>query len=349
MVSMLEKLKTDKNYQKIVLIYILLLISNIILLAGLLNYYSNFGVNVEIETIDHIMTIIATIIILGFITTKLPVLRRREDSLLYEIGYLIIIAVVGVMDTYFNGEVGIPLSFSPYLQMFKILSVILIFVLLATKLKSFRGIIRGEFTPKNLLVCLVIFTILGIFASNYHIMVDGTPANVRCCVTLIGGLFGGPLVGVPLGIISGAYRFTLGGTTALPCAITTLLSGIIGSLIHQWNGKKFPKTIPAIILMGLLIGFEMMMIVLLTPPNISFPFIKSIYPIMLFASLIGIILFSMAIKQERLKIEKPHSPEKQKINELETKLEGHNEKIEELKNEIKRLEEKLSHSLKDDE
>ena len=345
---MLEKLKTDKNYQKIVLIYILLLISNIILIAGLLQHYSNHGVGVEIETIDNLLTIIATIVILGFITTKLPVLRRREDSSLYEIGYLIIIAIVGVLDTYFNGEIGIPLSFGPYLQMFKILSVILIFILLATKLKSFRGIIRGEFTPKNLLVCFIIFTVLGIFSSDYYIIVNGAPANVRCCITLIGGLFGGPFVGVPLGVISGAYRFTMGGTTAVPCAISTVISGIIGSLIHYWNNRKFPKTLPAITLMALFIGFEMMMIIIMTPPNISFTFIRKIYSIMLFASVIGVILFSMAIKQERLKIEKPNSPEKQKINELETKLEGHNEKIEDLKSEIKRLEEKLSHSLNDE-
>lgn len=344
---MLEKLKTDKNYQKIVLIYLLLLISNIIFIAGFLMHYSNPEVKVEIETIDNLLTIIATIVILGFITTKLPLLRRREDSSLYEIGYLIIIAIVGIMDTYFNGEIGIPLSLGPYLQMFKILSVILIFILLATKLKSFRGIIRGEFSPKNLFVCFVIFTVLGIFSSDYHIMVNGTPANVRCCVTLIGGLFGGPIVGIPAGIISGAYRLSLGGTTAVPCAISTVISGIIGSLIHYWNNRKFPKTIPAIILMALIIGFEMMMIILITPSNSSFTFIKHIYSIMLFASVLGVILFSMAIKQERLKIEKPNNPEKQKINELETRLEGHNEKIEDLKNEIKRLEEKLSHSLKD--
>ena len=182
----------------------------------------------------------------------------------------------------------------------------------------------------------LIFAAIGLFASYAPVTVNDTPANIRCLIVMISGLFGGPVVGIPVGLISGAYRFTLGGATALPCAISTVLSGVIGSLTFIWNDKKFPKTLHAILLMFLFTGFDMLLVVTLSPPDISFPFIQNIYPIMLFASVVGMLLFSIVIKELKEHINQP-SIEEKKIKELENKLEGYDKEIEKLKNEIKNL------------
>lgn len=331
-----EKLKNNKNFQKITAIYLILLISNIVLLIGLIYYYSKVNIKIEIETIDDLFTILATILILAFISSRLPKLRNRGSSL-YDIGYLVIITVVGLMSSYFNSNVDDAMIFGPFLEMFKVLSVIILFIILASKLKPFKEILHGKFSKKNLIICLIIFIALGLFASRFHTYIGDTPANVRCMVVMISGLFGGPFIGIPVGLISGAYRFTLGGVTAVPCAISTVISGIIGSLIFIWNDRKFPKTLSAILLMFLFTGFEMLMIVIMTPPNISFPFIHSVYPMMLFASVIGIILFSIVIKEERQKSDSSLSHEEKKILELENELEKTNEKVEKLENEIEEL------------
>ena len=89
--------------------------------------------------------------------------------------------------------------------------------------------------------------------------------------------------------------------------------------------------------MFLFTGFEMLMIVIMTPPNISFPFIHSVYPMMLFASVIGIILFSIVIKEERQKSDLSLSHEEKKILKLENELEKTNEKIEKLESKIEEL------------
>lgn len=329
-----QKLRKNKNQMKINAIFLFLIISNIVLVVGLLYYYSKTQINIEFETIDNLLTIIATVIILGFITTRLPQLREKGGSL-YDIVYLIIIAIIGLMDSYFNSNVNTPLLFGEYLDMFKVLSVILIFILLSTKLRFFKEILNGKLTKKNLLICAIIFTALGLLASHLHINVNNTPANVRCMVVMISGLFGGPYVGIPVGIISGAYRYTLGGITALPCAVSTVISGVIGSLIFIWNDKKFPRTIAAIMLMFLYIGFEMLMIVIASPPEISFPYIRTIYPVMLFASVVGIILFAIVIREERQKGNTEVSYEELKIRELENQLEEYDEKIEDLRKEIR--------------
>ncbi len=340
-----EKLQTsNRNRLKIYAIYILLLISNIALIVGLVNYHTKIGMNIDLETVQDISAILAAMIILGFITMKLPKIRDMGEHSIYGIIYLIIICVVGLMSSYFDAKIDTAAMLGPYLEMFKVLCAVLIFVILATNLKPFKEIINGKFTRKNQMMCLIIFAAVGLFSSYVFIRINDTPANIRCLIVMISGLFGGPVVGVPVGIISGAYRYTLGGPTALPCAISTVASGIIGSLIFVWNDRKFPKIIPAIILMFLFTGFEMLVVVVMTPPSISFPFVQSIYPVMVFASMIGMLLFSIVIKESKEKMNPSLIDEEQELKEMK---EEYDEKIEELKNEIGELKSEIEEMKKD--
>lgn len=337
MMAMLEKDKsnTSGNYLKMNILFLLLIISNIVLFAGLLSYYSKAGIDVDWETFEYFSSIIPTIIILGYITSRLNRLKDR-GGVLSGAGALIMITVLSLIASYFSDHSKTAAIFGPYLEMFRVLSVLLIFIIMATlMLKPFKEIMLGKYTKRNNLICFIVFLLLGLYATHFYIDVDGTPANVRCMVVMISGLFGGPFVGMPVGLISGAYRYTMGGTTALPCAISTVISGIVGSLIFIWNDRKFPKPVTAIVLMFLFTGFEMFLIVMLTPSDISFPYIHNIYPLMLFASVVGIIVFSLIIEDEREKLESS-GDEETLIDELEEGLKG-NEEIKELKNEIKKL------------
>lgn len=96
--------------------------------------------------------------------------------------YLVIICIIGLMTSYFNGKFNTALFFGPYLEMFKILCGVLIFVLLSTHLKSFKEILLGEYTTKNQIICLIIFTIIGLFTSYAHLTINDTPANIRCFI-----------------------------------------------------------------------------------------------------------------------------------------------------------------------
>lgn len=317
----------------------LLIISNIILLIGLFYYSLKTGLKIKFTTFNNILTILLPIAVLAYITVKLPKLRER-GSTLYDISYLVIITVVSIMTSYFDDSIDMSQLFGPYLEMFKELCVILVFLLLSTKLKSLRKILYGKHSLRHLIVCIVIFSLLGLYSSKFHINVDGSPANVRCLIVMISGLFGGPFVGLPVGLITGIYRYSLGGLTALPCAISTVLSGIVGSLIYVLNDKKFPKPIHAIVLMFLFTGFEMLMLFVLSPPEISFKHIRDIYPIMLFASVIGIALFSIVIKEEREKMNSENNDElgdNDEIKFLKSEIKELKGKTEKLKNETKGL------------
>lgn len=69
-----KKLKTShENLMKMNVVFILLIISNIALFIGLFNYYSEVGITViSFETFQNIAAIVATVTILGFISSKCP-------------------------------------------------------------------------------------------------------------------------------------------------------------------------------------------------------------------------------------------------------------------------------------
>ena len=52
------------------------------------------------------------------------------------------------------------------------------------------------------------------------------------------GLMGGPIAGTLVGVIAGAYRYSLGGWTALPCFAATIFAGLFsGLMIERWKGQ----------------------------------------------------------------------------------------------------------------
>ena len=324
------KRKIKNNDKKISALFIVLLITNIILYVKLIDYYLQIHITIDFAMLNNIFTILSAIIILGVISTRLPKLRNLGNTTGYEIGYLIIMGLFSITISYFNASTHGKSLWSPFIQMFKVLSVLLIFTLIATKFKSFKKVINGEITLKDQILSIIIFSILGILATRYHVNINGIPANVRCLIVMISGLFGGPVVGIPTGIISGGAAYYMGGSIAIPSTITTIISGIIGSVIYLWNGKRFLGIVKTAILMFLFTGFDMFLINILTNEQISIPIINTVYPPMLFASVIGILIFSILVEEQK-------EDDDESINSIITKQ---NEKIDKLEKEIEKLKEK---------
>lgn len=333
--------RSDLNTNNLIrlLIFLLLFISNIILQYSLIGYYlENHTFAISFPMVNNVLTMGSALIIFGFISTRLPQFREVGDSAIYEIGYLVIIGLFSIILSYFNASTKTGEFIAPFLNMFKVLSVMLILVLIATRTRFFKNIMHKEYTITDLFFTCIIFCVLGCIASVYTIPVDNSYANVRNLIILIAGLFGGPFVGIPAGIVSGGFRFLEGGVTALPCSLATVIAGFLGSLIYILNGKKFPKGKYTITLMFLYVGFEMLLILWLTPPNISIPYINDIYPLMLFGSVLGMILFIMIFRE--VKSDKEVSYEELRIRELENTLEEYDDEMDKLREDIELLKKK---------
>lgn len=320
------------------IIFIILLISNITLFGLLTDYVvRNKIISVSFDLIHSILVILSTIIILGFISTRLPKFRGMGDSSIYEISYLIFIGVLSIVISYFNKSIEVDNVISPFIYMFEVLSILLIFIIISTKTKPFKRLLHRNPSKFDLLISCMIFTFIACLASGYQIEVDDSYTTINILIVMVAGLFGGPFVGIPTGIITGGFNYLYGGPFVFSSTLSVVIAGFIGSIIHICNDGKFPKEISASALMFLYVGFYMLLTLLLTPPYISVNFVADSYPLLLFGSVLGIILFIMIIKEQKPK----KDYEDLKIKELENTLDTYEDKIEQLEEDIEFLKNKV--------
>ncbi|PLR83600.1 sensor histidine kinase [Bacillus sp. V33-4] len=127
--------------------------------------------------------------------------------------------------------------------------ILVIVAFLLSRMKSFRQIIHNEPSISGKVILIAIFGTFGII-SNYtgveiesgavssHVWqadvdIDSAIANTRIMGVVIGGLLGGPVVGLGVGLIAGLHRLTLGGFTAVACSVSTIFAGYVTGLLSK--------------------------------------------------------------------------------------------------------------------
>ena len=320
--------------KKILIIYILLFISNLALWYFLLDFTFEKVLRFNINYIGNYFTIASVFIIFGFISSRLPRLRAMGDSSLYEIGYLLIMGLVGLIVSYFNGVVNDNFVLEPFIEMFNVLAIVLIIMIFSTRLKSVKAMIRRDYTRNDVIVCLIVFLVVGILSTLLTKNLGHSSANVRTMTVMIAGMFGGPVIGIPTAVVATVIRFFMGGPTALPCAVSTMICGFVARAIYIWNGKRFLRTTQSAILMFLFIGFEMLAIIIALPNRVAIPIVLEIYAPMTFVAVIGIILFKLVIAETRRKVDDTPVDPKEELANLKKSLAEYEEKINVLEDKI---------------
>ncbi len=116
--------------------------------------------------------------------------------------------------------------------------LVLVVFLLLFHLKFFKRMVEQKLNTLDQLILSVLFGCFALYGTYSGIQTSGAIANIRNVGPVMGGLLGGPLVGLGAGLIGGIHRYLMGGFTALPCAIGSILSGLIaGVLFIFWKGK----------------------------------------------------------------------------------------------------------------
>ena len=95
---------------------------------------------------------------------------------------------------------------------------------------------ENPYTLSAWLLFTTIFSLLSIISSYYGTPIGGALASTRIIGTLMGGIIGGPYVGLSVGIISALHRYSLGGFTAASCAAATFLAGILAGMLRHRIG-----------------------------------------------------------------------------------------------------------------
>jgi len=137
-------------------------------------------------------------------------------------------------------------------------------------------------------------------------------ANTRAIGAVMGGLFGGPVVGLAVGMTGGIHRYFMGGFTDLACAISTSVEGLIGGLLHVYllrrNKIHYLFKPHVIFLVTLFAELTQMSIVLAVaePFEQAYKLVSEIAVPMITANTIGAVLF-MSIVEDRKSIFEKYS------------------------------------------
>lgn len=145
--------------------------------------------------------------------------------------------------------------------------VIVVAAYLITRTESFTELLDGRLTAKNQAAMALIFGGLSVFGTVSGVEVAGVVANVRDLGPVIGGLVGGPVVGLGAGLIGGGYRLLQGGFTGPACSLATVLVGSLAGLVYLMNGRRFVGVRGAVILTALFEALHMLTVLLLAEPR----------------------------------------------------------------------------------
>lgn len=173
-------------------------------------------------------------------------------------------------------------------------SFLIVILLLMSKIKFFKNILKSEQNSKrNLIIISGVFSFLAILGTYVGIDVDGSIANVRNIAIVSGGLLFGPIVGITSGITAGVHRYLIdiNGITSIPCFLTSILAGVLsGYLCDKVESDK--KWIVGIICGMFVESMSMQIILLLSKPyHMAICIVKHIYvPMMIGQVGIGFLI-----------------------------------------------------------
>ena len=186
--------------------------------------------------------------------------------------------------------------FESFLVLFQLMCVIVVFAYLLTRSRFFSDVLDGHAALKIQLALIVIFGALSVYGTYSGIEFMGAIINVRDLGPMVGGLIGGPVVGLGAGLIGAAYRSTLGGVTVVPCTIATILAGLFGGLIWLANHRRFVGIKIAVLFAVLMESLHMGLTLLLVKPfSDALEIVTHVGLPMILANAIGVFIFAFII------------------------------------------------------
>lgn len=191
--------------------------------------------------------------------------------------------------------------------------ILIILAFLLSRMRAFRQVVQNQHGMKEKLIFIFIFGSFGII-SNYTGVeiesgqitsqawqtqsIDGAIANTRIMGVTIGGLLGGPFVGVGVGLIAGLHRLTLGGFTAIACGLSTILAGIVTGYLSKYfsisrNTSPWKAVVAGIIMECVQMGI---ILLLAKPFDEALNLVKIIALPMIITNGFGTLLFLLIIQ-----------------------------------------------------
>jgi phosphoserine phosphatase RsbU/P len=198
------------------------------------------------------------------------------------------------------------------IDLVKTTCVIVVSAYILTRTKLFSNLLDKSVSPGNYIILILGFGLLSIFGTYGGITLpSGAIANIRDIGPMIGGLVGGPVVGLGAGIIGGIHRYLVGGFVGVPCALATIGAGLAGGIIYMTRKGRFVTTWQAAIAAILIELMHMGLVLLISRPYAeALALVKEVVVPMTVANALGAAIFMVIVNN--LVTERKTSAEKEK-------------------------------------
>lgn len=180
------------------------------------------------------------------------------------------------------------------------ISLMFLITFLLSRTTSFRNIVSNrQNTFRNKVFLAIIFSLFGIFGTYYGFPIEGAIANSRVIGIMVGGLLGGPFVGMSAGIVSGIHRWAIdiGGFTSLACMLSTIMEGIVGSIAYKYRERFKRKWLLGFFITLFTEVIQMVIILFVAKPyNAAVNLVRIIAVPMILMNSLGVTLFLILIE-----------------------------------------------------
>lgn len=214
------------------------------------------------------------------------------------------------------------------LSLLQQMCVYLVIAYLLSRTRLFLPVMRVTVRWRHKLACYGIFSIFCIMGTYFGLQIDDSIANTRAIGAVLGGILGGPPVGFAVGLTGGLHRYSLGGISAVACALSTVVEGLIGGMVHRHfvrRGTVEPLFNPWRIAAVTLVAEITQMLIILA---VARPFPAAVHVVqvvaapMIIANTAGAALFMLILVDRRALAERQSSAFSAKALQIAARCDG---------------------------
>ncbi|WP_188398397.1 LytS/YhcK type 5TM receptor domain-containing protein [Sporomusa sp. GT1] len=179
---------------------------------------------------------------------------------------------------------------------------------LTTQLPPFRRALnQSQYHWQDKLRLILIFGFFSAIGNYLGMPVLGSLANTRIVGVVVGGLLGGPAVGLGAGIIGAIPRYFMGGFTMLPAVMANVLVGYFSGLVYaRYGARKIGVGKAFATGLGAEIILKIMVLTLSTSAEAAWELERVIAVPTIIANSLGVMLFVYIVRdvyQEQDKVQ----------------------------------------------
>ena len=179
------------------------------------------------------------------------------------------------------------------------MAVVIVVAYLFTRTRLYRQVLDHQLGRRGRLLLVLIFGAFSVWGTLSGVEIQGAIANTRDLGPALGGLIGGPLVGLGAGLIGGLHRLSMGGWTAVPSALGAVTAGLAGGAVFLLFGRRVAPVWAAMLLAvfteSVLMGLNLLMA---KPFSDALKLVEEVMLPMILVNAAGMGLFVFIVRNE---------------------------------------------------